>query len=37
MGGDDLHAEILSIGNIHLTGGVIEEAILFLTDSFLLA
>ena len=37
MGGDDLHAEILSIRDIHPTGGVVEEVITFLADSFLLA
>ena len=37
MGSDDMHVETLSVRNIHLTGGIVEEAIVFLADSFLLA
>ena len=34
---DYLHVKALGIGNIHPTGFIVEEAILFLADSFLLA
>ena len=37
MGRDDLHVERIIIRDIHPTGGVIEEAISFLADSFLFA
>ena len=34
---DDVHAQRIIVGNVHLTGGIVEEAIVFLADSFLLA
>ena len=37
MDSNDVHAQRIVDGNIHSTGGIVEEAIMFLTDSFLLA
>ena len=37
MGSDDLHTERIIVRDVHLTRGVVEEAIVFLTDSFLFA
>ena len=37
MGRDNVHAQRIIIGDIHPTGGIIEEAVMFLADSFLLA
>ena len=34
---DDLHAQRIVVGNIHPTGGIIEEAVSFFADSFLFA
>ena len=37
VGSDDLHVKRIIVGDIHPTGGVIEEAVSFFADSFLFA
>ena len=37
MGGNDVLAQRIVVRDVHLTGGIVEEAIVFLTDPFLLA
>ena len=37
MGGNDVHVQRIVDGDIHPTGGIVEEADVFLTDPFLLA
>ena len=37
MGSNDVHVQRIVIRDVHPTGGIVEEAIVFLTDPFLLA
>ena len=37
MGSDDVHAQRIVVEDVHLTRGIVEEAIVFLADPFLFA
>ena len=37
MGSDDVHVQRIVVRDVHLTGEIVEEAIMFLADPFLLA